>query len=48
MTTIANVDERPYTFTKGAPDFVLKSCSHYLDKNGNKVEINEDFTHSLK
>ena len=37
MSTIANVDERPYTFTKGAPDFVLQSCSHYLDRNGNRV-----------
>lgn len=37
MSSIINVDDRPYTFTKGAPDFVLQSCTHYLDKNGNRV-----------
>ena len=39
MSTIADVDGTVYTFTKGAPDFVLPSCTHFLDAHGNKQEL---------
>lgn len=41
MSTIASFNGQPHTFTKGAPDFVIKSCTHYLNKNGEKVPITE-------
>ena len=29
-------------YAKGAPDFVLKGCTHYLDHNGNVNNLNEE------
>ena len=36
MSTIADIDGKVYTFTKGAPDFVLPSCTHYINAHGNR------------
>lgn len=43
MSTIAKIDDQNYSFSKGAPDFMIKHCSKYIDKNGKEVPINENF-----
>ena len=43
MSTISNFEGKPYTFTKGAPDFVLPSCTHYLDENGDRKPLTDKF-----
>lgn len=47
MTTIGKIDGEPYTFAKGAPDFMIKHCSHYVNKNGEVVPIDDNFTKVL-
>lgn len=37
------IDGRNIIFSKGAPDFVLPSCSQYIDKNGTIQPIDNDF-----
>lgn len=32
-----------YLFVKGAPDFMLPSCSHYVNKDGGVSKINQEF-----
>lgn len=36
-------DGKVVIFSKGAPDFLLPSCTHYLDKNGDFRLIDADF-----
>lgn len=47
MTTVCKEKGKFYAFTKGAPDFVLKSCSYFLDSNGNKAKITDDYKNTL-
>lgn len=40
-TVVSNIPEAEYgypkrLFVKGASEWVLKTCSHYLDENGNR------------
>lgn len=48
MSTIANIEGKDYTFTKGAPDFVLKTCNFYLDKDGQKQPITNEYKNILQ
>jgi Ca2+-transporting ATPase len=49
MSTIITLDENEdnennYNLrlhVKGASEIILETCSHYLDKEGNKQEIND-------
>lgn len=36
-------DGKLVMFSKGAPDFLLPSCTHYVDKNGDLKLIDSDF-----
>lgn len=48
MSTIASIDGRTYTFTKGAPDFLIESCSSFIDANGNKQPLDDEFKLKIK
>lgn len=43
MSTVSKHDGGLYTFSKGAPDFVIKTCSHYINKDNKKTPINDEF-----
>lgn len=47
MTTVCKEKGKFYAFTKGAPDFVLKRCSFYLNAEGNKVKITDAYKGTL-
>ena len=47
MTTIGKIDDEVYTFAKGAPDFMVRHCTHYINKNGDEVPIDDNFTKTL-
>ena len=34
-------------FAKGAPDFLIKNCTHYLNANGEKIKITQEFLNTL-
>jgi len=36
-----------YVFVKGAPDFMVSSCSHYVKEDGGLAKINQDFLDDL-
>lgn len=40
-------DGKLVLFSKGAPDFLLPNCSHYIDKNGDIKLIDADFKNIL-
>eukprot|EP00178_Gracilaria_changii_P017832 TRINITY_DN50841_c0_g1_i1.p1 TRINITY_DN50841_c0_g1~~TRINITY_DN50841_c0_g1_i1.p1 ORF type:complete len:101 (+),score=2.99 TRINITY_DN50841_c0_g1_i1:80-382(+) len=48
MTTIAKVNGKVYTFTKGAPDFLLDRCTKYINKTGNAVDITPAYRETLR
>jgi hypothetical protein len=43
MSTTAQLDGENYTFSKGAPDFMIKNCTHFLNAEGETVPINDQF-----
>lgn len=47
MSTVIREDGKVVAYTKGAPDFVLKNCTRFLDASGQPVLINENFKHTL-
>lgn len=47
MSTTAQVEGENFTFAKGAPDFMIKQCTHYINKDGQAVPINDKFVHRL-
>ena len=48
MTTIAKVNGKVYTFTKGAPDFLLDRCTKYINNTGNAVDITPAYRETLR
>ena len=36
-----------YLFVKGAPDFMIPSCTHFVNKDGGLSKINQDFLDTL-
>lgn len=36
-----------FAFVKGAPDFLIPCCSYYIDRNGKKAHLNEQFREQL-
>jgi magnesium-transporting ATPase (P-type) len=36
-----------YLFVKGAPDFMISSCSSYVNRDGGISKINQDFLEQL-
>ena len=47
MSTIIAKDGHHRIYAKGAPDFVLRTCTHYIDSNGNRQEITEQWREAL-
>lgn len=44
MSAICKLEDgRIVIFSKGAPDFLLPSCSLYVDKDGIETAINSDY-----
>ena len=36
-----------FAFIKGAPDFLIPCCSYYVDKNGRRTHITQQFKTEL-
>ena len=34
-------------YAKGAPDFLIKNCTHYLNAKGEKIKITQEFQNTL-
>ncbi|OHT02234.1 calcium motive P-type ATPase [Tritrichomonas foetus] len=47
MSTIIAKNGQFRVYTKGAPDFVLRTCSHYLKSDGSRKELTEDIHQQL-
>lgn len=47
MSSVVNYKGKVQVFTKGAPDFLIKSCNRYIDAAGNAVNITPQFTNTL-
>ncbi len=47
MTTVSKEKGKFYAFTKGAPDFVLKRCSSFINTEGKVVPITEAYKNTL-
>lgn len=47
MSTTAQLDGENYTFSKGAPDFMIKQCTNYVNAEGQTVPITPDFIENL-
>ena len=43
MMTIAQINGKDYTLMKGAPDFNIPQCSHYIGANGEKKPVDDKF-----
>lgn len=48
MSTVVKEKGKTVVYCKGAPDFVLKNCSSYLDASGQPVKITDAFKNTLK
>ena len=47
MSTINQVDDKAYMFTKGAPDIIFSRCKYVLD-DGEVVKINDEIINEFK
>lgn len=47
MSTIGKIDGENYIFSKGAPDFMIKHCSHFINIDGEESPIDEAFLKRL-
>jgi len=47
MSSVVNYKGKVHIFTKGAPDFLIKSCTKYIDAAGNAVDITRQFANTL-
>jgi magnesium-transporting ATPase (P-type) len=47
MTTVSKEKGKFYAFSKGAPDFVLKRCSSFINAEGAVTPINDGFKNTL-
>ena len=48
MSAICKLEDgKKVIFTKGAPDFLLPSCSRFMDRNGEPQPIDNDFKNVL-
>jgi len=48
MTVIYQDGKQVYSFTKGAPDFLIGKCTKYINKDGSVSKINNEFLKELK
>lgn len=47
MSSVINFKGKIHVFSKGAPDFLLKNCTQYLDAQGTAVPITEAYKNTL-
>ena len=47
MSTVVNYKGKVHVFSKGAPDYLLKSCTHFLDAKGEPAPITDAFKNTL-
>jgi Ca2+-transporting ATPase len=47
MSTISQEKDGKYIFAKGAPDFLIKYCTSYLNAEGKPTPITEQFKATL-
>ena len=47
MSTIIAKDGHHRVYAKGAPDFVLRTCTHYIDAQGNRQEISQEWRDAI-
>ena len=48
MSTVVKEKGKIVAYCKGAPDFVLKNCSHYLDASGSPARITDAYKNTLQ
>jgi Ca2+ transporting ATPase len=48
MTTVYKDNKNIYSFTKGAPDFMIDKCTRFIAKDGSTTKINAEFTKELQ
>ena len=44
MTSIFRVKDKTYVFTKGAPEYLLPSVTHFIDRQGKVAKVTPQFT----
>jgi magnesium-transporting ATPase (P-type) len=47
MSSVLKFKQKTHVFSKGAPDFLLRNCTQYLDARGNPVPITEAYKNTL-
>ena len=48
MSTVVKEKGKVVAYCKGAPDFVLKNCTHYLDASGQPAKITDAYKNTLQ
>ena len=48
MSTVVKEKGKIVAYCKGAPDFVLKNCTHYLDASAKPVPITDSYKNTLQ
>lgn len=48
MTTIYQAEDGIYVFCKGAPEYIIPNCTHYINADGIMVEADEKWRHSIE
>lgn len=43
MISVAQINGKAYTIMKGAPDFNISQCTHYIAENGEKKTVDDQF-----
>ena len=46
-TCYEDTDGKTYVFVKGAPEFLIYSCSHFIDQDGLTSKISQHFRNRL-
>lgn len=44
MTSLYKVKDKTYVFTKGAPEYLIPSVTHFIDRNGKVAKITTQFS----
>jgi magnesium-transporting ATPase (P-type) len=47
MSTVVKYKGKKVIFSKGAPDYLLKNCSFYLDAQGDAIPITDAYKDTL-
>lgn len=47
MSTVVKERTKSIVYCKGAPDFVLKNCTHFIDASGRPATITDAYKNTL-